>query len=339
MAADDYAVVVGITKYPGFEDLKGPENDAVSFREWLLSDDGGGLPERQVFLVVSSAYQEEGDPLQAKPQTGQVDPVFDHLIERGMERGGRLGRRLYIFLAGHGFGPDIEDAALFMANAAPLRLGYHIPGRRYARWFQTAAMFEEVVLFMDCCRDDYMNAPVRTPPWPRIHNAAGANVRTFYGFATKWSRKARERPVSEGGPVKGLFTRALLTALEKSPPDEEGRVTGAAIEKYVHNYLPKLIEDDEYQEPRFDYDKYHDIVFACRDAPATVPVRITFANPDETRSVEVLDLRFDPVKPATPMMGSWEHTLEPGRYMVREPGADRRKAFDVIGEGVVNVSF
>jgi uncharacterized caspase-like protein len=36
MACNDYALVVGISKYPALGDLSGPENDARDFRDWLI---------------------------------------------------------------------------------------------------------------------------------------------------------------------------------------------------------------------------------------------------------------------------------------------------------------
>ena len=44
MATNDYAVVVGINHYPGLSDLKGAENDARAFQDWLVRKDGGNIP-------------------------------------------------------------------------------------------------------------------------------------------------------------------------------------------------------------------------------------------------------------------------------------------------------
>ncbi|MCG3208378.1 MAG: hypothetical protein FOGNACKC_01982 [Anaerolineae bacterium] len=350
MNEDDYAVVVGITKYPEFGNLDGPENDACAFRDWLIKPveaGGGGVAPNHIALILSRDYfKAEDEPLAAKPALYQIELEFDRLIELSSRQGGMLGRRLYVYLAGHGFGPDVEEAALLMANASRRRM-YHIPGRTLARWFRTAAMFQEIVLLMDCCRDDYPRAPIYVPAWPEVRRPAGADVRYFYGFATKWSRKAREKEIAPGGPVQGLFTRSLLAALTQATPDENGFITGAVIEKYVYNYLPTLVDTADYQEPRFDYETMRDIVFVDTAAvdKAAAPawgapppnVRVTVSPALVGQPIEILDHHFATVATHTATAEAWSITLADGMYMVRIPGSDKERIIEVIGQEVVNV--
>jgi hypothetical protein len=338
MADDDYAIAAGITFYPSLGNLNGPENDAVLFHQWLVDRQGGCLPASNVQLVLSSEHFDpaENDPYKARPTTEEVDAAFGRLVEEGIESGGHLGRRLYIFLAGHGFGPDVEEAALLMANASKLRTGHHVPGRRYANWFRTAAMFDEIVLFMDTCRDDYRRAPLRLPPWVEIRSPQAARVRYFYGFATRWSRKARERILLETGLVNGVFTTALVAALRNSPADPNGQITGSSVASYVYNYLPRLVDEDEYQEPEFDYDKQFDFVFTTRLEPALTRLRLHFTTPDPAHSAEILDHSFQTVASLAPLVPIWEIALPPGRYMVIRSGSGTRKVIDVIGTEVID---
>ncbi len=352
MNENDYAVVVGITQYPEFGNLAGPENDACAFYDWLVKpaeQGGGGVPPDpdHIALILSrDHFRAEDGPLAAKPALFQIELEFDRLIELSSQRGGILGRRLYVYLAGHGFGPDVEEAALLMANASRRRM-HHIPGRTLARWFRTAALFDEIVLLMDCCRDDYPRAPIYMPAWPEVRRPAGADVRYFYGFATKWSRKAREKEIAPGGPVQGLFTRAVLAALTQASPAENGCITGSVIEKYVYNYLPMLVDEDEYQEPRFDYDKMSDIVFvdttaltqaAAAERSAPVPnVRLSVAPALNGRPVEILNHRFEPVASHIATGEAWSITLEDGLYLARIPGSDKEQVIEVIGKEAVNV--
>jgi hypothetical protein len=337
MAANDYAIVVGINTYPGFSSLKGPENDAQAVRDWLVQAEaagGGGVPAPQVTLILSSDYaanaDASADPLAAKPMLSDIDLAFDRLIDAGLAQG-RLGRRLTIYLAGHGFGPDLEEAALLMANASRRRL-YHLPGRRYARWFRTAAMFDEIVLVMDCCRDNYPTAPLHVPAWPEVHSAGAGEVAYFYAFATKWSAKARERPVSPGGPVRGLFTRALLEALSQAEADDQGRVTGSVIKRYVNQQLALWQEDEKKpQQPRFEFDDQAEIVFVQRGprrgaGPPATPVRLTLP----AAPAELLDGQFQRLA-QTGTAGLWHLTLPAGLYLLQLPEAGQRQVIEVFG--------
>ncbi|MBN1992729.1 MAG: caspase family protein [Anaerolineae bacterium] len=349
MAADDYAIVVGISKYPRFGDLAGPENDAREFCRWLRSPQGGDIDaDDHVALVLSSEhYDPAADPIDAQPTLHQVEREFDRLIDLDPGEGGMLGRRLYIYMAGHGFGPDIEETALLVANSSRRRM-HHFPGRYSARWFRAAALFQEIVLLMDCCRDDYPRVPLYIPAWPEIRRPAGADVRYFYGFATKWSRKAREKPVAPNGPVRGLFTRALLEALEKATPDANNCITGAVVEEYVLNYLPKLVDTADYQEPQFEYNYRRDIVFvqkgeigdvAEESRGAEIPVRIHLASALANRPVEIVNHKYKRVAGPVTIAGVWALALPNGLYSVRVTEMELEKEFEVIGEEVVDVEF
>src|SRR4029450_737092 len=92
MAADDYAIVVGITKYPGLgvspddpADLKGSERDALEVANWLKAKDGGDLPDdpHHVNLICTSDFQSEPTATQGEPQQQRLRDAFHALVEAG----------------------------------------------------------------------------------------------------------------------------------------------------------------------------------------------------------------------------------------------------------------
>src|SRR5262245_6747855 len=146
MGREDHAVVVGISRYPGFPDLaplEGPVRDAEEFAGWLLDPAGGDVPKKNLRLLVS---RNGGDD--KRPTEKEVEEEFEQLEELAVQNGDRAGRRLYFFLAGHGFSPDLDGTALLTANASRSRTGYHVPAREWANWWRAARYFDEVVLFL-----------------------------------------------------------------------------------------------------------------------------------------------------------------------------------------------
>src|SRR4051794_1621027 len=119
MAVDDKGIVVGITNYPGITTLKGPELDAEDFYDWLTSPKFGDVPGDRVEKIVTSGYATSPKP------TEEVAQAFDDMHAEAFASGipKRLGRRLYVYAAGHGAGltfrddPDQSDAAFLVANA------------------------------------------------------------------------------------------------------------------------------------------------------------------------------------------------------------------------------
>jgi len=137
--ARDFALVVGINQYayPDYlEALNGPKNDVRRFIQWLKSPAGGNVPEGNFvpYLLVS-------DDVGSRPKWGDIVDAVGKL--RDLSRGGetRIGRRLYIFLAGHGVGPDLDDTGLLTVEAKDDR-PYYIEGRQCANLFRGQALFE-----------------------------------------------------------------------------------------------------------------------------------------------------------------------------------------------------
>ncbi len=308
MAADDRAVVVGIKRYPALSMLEGPENDAVAFAEWLIDPSGGDVPAARVTRILSSQFPQATDP-----STSAVDTALEQIISDADQNGGRGGRRLYLFLAGHGIAPSIDESALLMANAARGMSGHHIPGRAYTNWFRTAALFDEVVLLMDCCRDVKTTAPVHVPPWdPRIGVKPS---QLFLGFAAEMGSASRERPsTTNGGQVRGRFTEAIVAGL-RSASDANGRVTNKTVPDFVFNALAEEAERNHEteltrQEPKFQASD--PIVFATVAAPYTLTVAFTGTRPDLVTGdlSQTLAPTFEGATSAR-----WE--LKPGMYLLR----------------------
>jgi Caspase domain len=232
----DYALVVSIGKYAdsGFlQQLDGPVNDARCFVEWLVSDKGGSLPAANV-----DPYRLESDATAQKPKTGDVIEAVRSLLALapGDER---IGRRLYIFLAGHGVGPDLDDAGLLTVEATEDMPSY-LEGRRYANLFRGRAAFDEVILMMDCCRDYDGDLPEGSFPFKKKVDAHGASkVKRFYAYATGFGKAARERDF--GGQVKGVFSHVLLEGLNGGAIDGDGCITGTSLERYVRKKLKSAL--------------------------------------------------------------------------------------------------
>jgi hypothetical protein len=327
MSDDDHAVVVGITNYPSLTPLKGPENDALAFRDWLVDERGGALPEGNVSCILSSQFDNDPeDRNRAQPTVDSVIAAFADLMDDADKtEDGRLGRRLYIFLAGHGVAPNVDDAALLAANAARSRL-YHLPGAKVAASLRTAPMFDEIVLLMDCCRDHTARLPDYVLPW-EDRSAPGHDSRWWYGFATKWSGKARERPMP-GGKVHGLFTQVLLDGLR------EGHTSTGRLESFVKARLPQVAGPDEYHEP--DFSGNDDIILAEGEGPPSVKLRISFGRTRQGVFVDVLDGAFRMVESRAYGGEPWELEVPPGIYSVKASDRNRPKHV-TLTKGTVDV--
>lgn len=364
---NDFAVIVGLQNYPGLDDpakgrnpLSGPENDANDFKEWVASPAGGDVPEQNISLILSSRFEPVGiDNLaQAKPAVLEITGAFDKLRfmslkNAGAGLGNRVGRRLYIFMSGHGiaptqFGNKIEkECSLLMANVDPTNIGatiYNIPGLYTATWFCENECFDEIFLFMDCCRD---MALVASPNWYLPVKGNADKAKRFYAFATKWSRRSRERIIE--GKMQGIFTKTLLLALNGgcAVPDpsnpSQGVITGQSLKNYLFQNMGQFI-DDEFkndplvQQPDIDYfpkmNEGRDIVIKA--APITTfPVIINITTPNASGEFKILDTDFSIVAKGVidPATKKFNFNLPRGKFLLESTvnGIATNLRIDILG--------
>ncbi|HST58818.1 MAG TPA: caspase family protein [Longimicrobium sp.] len=316
MADQDHAVVVAITRYPDFGDLKGPENDAGNFERWLTDPAGGAVPAAQVHRVTTSRFPEPwaGAP---QPSLGDINRAFDPLVRTAFNEHRKLGRRLYIFLAGHGFASGASEAALFAADASRWTLGSYVQGRLYADWFRGTGLLDEVVLLMDCCRSLFPAAPAQLPPWKPLN--LGPPARRVYGFASAYGQLARE--ADQAGQVQGLFTRAVLECLTTSGPrDRLGRITGETLKKYSHARLTELSREHALREEQIaDFVVDEGVVFAEPTADWGVLVRVEFGPARAGHRVTLLDAGLDEIASHDVVAGvRWERRLGSALYKLKD---------------------
>jgi hypothetical protein len=357
----DWALVVGISKYPDLSNLDGPENDAKSFFEWVTSDQGGCVdPTERARLILSSDYATPAEKHMARPILNDIETEFIKLqtIAEANDAAGdglRVGRRLYIYFAGHGCAPRFEEAALLMANAASKRI-YHITGKPCADWFYRSQYFEEVVLIMDCCRERFEKIGTYVPPWIDITSPDVVEKGwRFYGFATKWSRKSREKEYPSGsGVVRGIFSLALMDGLAGAAYDSStrfrdpvtgklmARVTAESLKNYLLSSMVRYLSADDLldkevaRQPEIIYDEVDGkaFTFATVEVPE-FPVTIWLRAEAGGKTLQIRDFvnnRPNVVKMVVVTTPQIVMTLARSFYEARVLGTDIETYFEVSSQ-------
>jgi hypothetical protein len=270
----DYAIVIGINGYSQLRPLKGAKKDAAAFAEWLISPEGGGLPPKNVATILS-LEQLPADPFEARP----IQRDIDHALRNfGVERNQKIGRRLYFYFAGHGFGPNFDDVGMVMADAAMQRLKNNNIGLRpYLDYFHSTGLFDEVVFILDCCRD-IISIPTTGPTFTPESPAPLGPVEDLVVLAAAYGEKAFEPTSAAVGERRGLLTQAVLEALRQPElADEQGRFTAFTLREHVLKRVPELANEEKLrQKPKFPRLPNEDMVFST--APL-VNIRIRIVVP------------------------------------------------------------
>ncbi|MDQ3749882.1 MAG: caspase family protein [Acidobacteriota bacterium] len=353
----DYAVVIGIKDYPAFDTdnpLTGPENDARAFHDWLISADGGDVPSANVELIISSKFGPPfADAKSARPIVNEIQIAFENLQDIAARNeatgdGYRVGRRLYIYMSGHGFAPTFEETGLLMANATPERVGatYHVLGQYTADWFFKARCFEEVFLFMDCCREVF---PVQgfNKSFKEL-NASGAitQVKRFYGLATMWSGVAKEKDID--GMRRGVFTDALIKGLKGSACNPNtGNLTALSLKNFIYTAMDGVSGDDtQLTDPALKpemkfYPEINEGFLIKKTKVPEFDVKINFPPPAVGQDVQILDGADieTVIKSASHAPAVWQVELKRGKYLILVVAAGLKKVIHVDGTGGLDVSF
>jgi hypothetical protein len=305
-------------------------------RDWLLADDGGGaVPHDKLTLLITTDFHPPGPTgvNDVHPVENEVNNVFRPLVMAGLHQG-RVGRRLYIYMAGHGFSDpaDMDSAALYAADAEPM-FAPHVAGTAYADWFRRNGVFEEIVLVMDCCRTVTPLQSIRPPPLPNTSKPGmAAKVRTFYAYGTSWGAAARERRMD--GTVRGIFTEAFLSALRHARPNRQGRVTGQVVKDYIHNVIGEVAGGMTVDPPEIRVDSSRDVTFAERDAAPRLTVRVTLLAPAHGKRVVISDGMGRDVAHLDYAQGPLEVELEPGLYKAMVADSERGHLIELVGADV-----
>lgn len=342
---NDYAIVVGITHYPGLmgEDrkprsLEGPVNDANAIRAWLVDPDGGGLDPAKVHILCSPAAA-PASAAEATPNRADLDNAFKWIVK---ETAINTPRRLYVYMSGHGFSPDFNQACLLTANFEPEWLE-NIHTTEWVNSLIKCKRFQEYVLWLDCCMVSMPIVPgsVSMPRCP----AQGEVPPQMLAFATQSGLKACEFKIpADNDRVHGAFTWALVQGLRTL-----GRVDAETLKAHIlndmKNYFPAEYQDvpDYAANPRVDVlpqTPSGQLVFGC--ARASTMRKVTFDAPAIAtgKNLQVWggipaavagSKRFD--------AATLNLQLERGIYVAEVVGAGIRQGFEVTGTSDVTVKL
>lgn len=323
----DEAIVVGIGRYERFSsDGTGPNNlngavaDAVDVAEWLVNVAGA-----RVRLITSAGTQTitpvplgraAGDvwasPMQ-RPADSDLRCAFRSFLQpAGGAGGNRVARRLYVYMAGHGFMPKPGSRCLVLADALGVTDVPNFTATAWIDWFAMQYYFDELVLWMDCCAIQTFDYEPMLPSLQRVNpRGQGDMARVFTAFAARGARASYEGPIGPNGEVRGLFTSALLRGLQGAAATPTGEVTSESLRSYLLNGTlnPDIPASDQITFP----------------ASQQTPVYRVKAGPGlaEGTQVTIVDGQLNPVGTSKVLNGFISVALSKGLYQFEAPGWTR----------------
>ena len=220
-----FALLVGLSEYPAVGKLKGTVNDLHDVCDWLSIE--LKVPRENIICWTDTPK------LFRRPSS---DDFYDWILdwgEKAKQKQGRfpLGKRLYVYYAGHGYNATTGQQSMIMPRSTPetWNMVPMIPLRESLR---LRAHFEEIVVVFDACRDVLGYA--KDAIWLDQPEAAkdSNQVRVFSAFASKSGKKAKEVEFTKG-KWAGVLTQAFLAGARGYAADDKGVVYAHAMKKFI----------------------------------------------------------------------------------------------------------
>jgi hypothetical protein len=353
MTDPDWALVVGIAKYPTFgatsadpNDLRGPINDAVAVDDVLRNT----LGVQNVTLLTSNKNNGQDWAEPPRPVVDDIDRWFTRIIVQSdanmaAGQGPQVGRRLYVYLSGHGLAPEKTKRALVSSDALAKTYVKHFLATTWHDRLVNSRFFSEYVLWMDCCTQARVTLIPSDPPF-ELKPAIVPQPPQVVACAAKFGELAVELPLGENMEFHGAFTFELVRGLRGAAANPmTGGIRTSDLAAYLYRAVPLHIDKlpdptGISREPEFIEDD--DIEFvAPRQAPAPKARAITFTNtgspiPADGTAVRVLDNSGRPVAggPVAVAGGKLTVALLPGLYKLEWAGGKR--LIDVADDGAID---
>jgi tetratricopeptide (TPR) repeat protein len=243
-----YALVIGISTYnplSGVTNLKYADRDALSFREYLKSPRGGGLPDDHIWLLLN--------------EEATRDKLDYDLTEFAKGKAGP-DNTLIVFIASHGAyackrqdltyeicepGDDNEEAVILVRESDPQnpKLTGFPMARLRSLLTQRASDFGRVVLYIDACH----SGNVRDPPPGGVALPASKAVKALQSSAGELGimmassvedgQRNRELAYEDNNLRHGIFSYFVLNGLN----GEAESLAGSVFFDQLYNYVSQKV--------------------------------------------------------------------------------------------------
>jgi hypothetical protein len=339
----DYAVVVGITRYPKLladkaidSDLDGPNNDAWAVHQWLIDSEGGGVHPDNAKLIRTADFGDV-DARNLQPTFSEIREEFVRIEEQTRQT---PGNRLYLYFSGHGFAPKPLEGALFTAEATAAFPEY-VYAHSWLRWFDQARRFHEIVLWMDTCMN-YRRAITAAEEKTQAEIGTGAPGAVFIAQAAQ-TKSALEDTMADQ-QVHGVFTWTLLQGLRGGAANEHGRITGESLKGFLFTAMPELMPASARNSTSVDLiphvranENNQDVLFRKLARRPTFDVRLMFPPNTAGKELRIWTTGQPLLQVASETLSTaeWCGKLLRGLYVAEVPDAGLRHGFQVSGARAV----
>ena|GEM_PF-1772927 len=227
---EKYALIIGIQGYPGFpeaERLKYADADALLFKNFIKTPEGGSFQEKNIRLLLN--------------ENGKRDDIYEKGLNWLRERVHR-DDLVYLFFAGHGLEDPDDHLVYFMPydgrKGAPDAMG--IPSNTFLQYLKSKIDPRHLIVFIDAC---HAAAAATVDGTAREGTDAGASLNANWREIIKdqeamnmafFATSANQRSWEDNDLKHGVFTWFLIKGMKgEADRDKNGVVTAGELHLYL----------------------------------------------------------------------------------------------------------
>lgn len=323
----DYAIVIGIDHYEK-RPLTGAVADAKSFAQWLTDNKLIQQPDDNLKLIISDKDNRITSGL-------EVDEAVADICKLARNNADPKNR-LYFYFSGHGIGQTYDNTALCMRQW-PKLLNYCLSGYMYKQGIINSGAFDEILIFLDCCREIDILVESRQPGFDWKTMIPGRTPRIMICNSTAYGKLSYEVNI-EPDQKRGAFTSFLIEALNgDADANNTGVITGQSLREHVANNFKTYAQRfNKIQDAKVDFQDMGDSIVICQTQKAAPSHNfiITF---NRTSNVTLYAPTTEELKTADVNLGTtWEINLEKGNYLLKDNNTGELKYFQNFNTNTVS---
>ena len=233
---EKYALIIGIKGYPGFpeaEQLKYADADALLFKSFIQTPEGGLFKERNIRLLLN--------------ENAKREDIYEHGMNWLRERVHR-DDLVYVFFAGHGIADPYDNRAYFMPYDSK-KSDPDVMGILSSRFLQDLASKIDpryLIVFIDAC---HAAAAATLDGTAREGTDASARISASWIDVIKgqeamnmafFATSANQRSWEDNDLRHGVFTWFLIKGMKgEADSNQDGMVTAGELHLYLLENVPK----------------------------------------------------------------------------------------------------
>ncbi|MBK9108589.1 MAG: tetratricopeptide repeat protein [Saprospiraceae bacterium] len=228
-----YAIVIGISDYLEYKDLKYADRDAQYFYEYLTSEIGPFVPKENILLLTNS------------------EATFDNInIQlQNLNEKLKIGDELIIYFAGHGdYSKALHTNPGFLVCYNSSKTGVFISGNAIKLYeldnFTKTLVIDKkvrVIIILDMCHAGKFNFPLANQELSPLSKKLYRNAQEIRILSCQDYETSQEDSSFGGG--RGVFSYFLLEGFYGNADlDNDNNISVFEIEKYLGENVPFAIE-------------------------------------------------------------------------------------------------